>query len=150
MRKQIPPLWGIIIVVVFSSLVIVYLMGLMASFPPEAPLPGTEKGTAEDDVVQLPEKIEIPEEMQKEIEEKGGVVRITAEGFEPKEITLTQGESISWVNYDSKVHQVVSDSIFNTEEMDPADIWTFPCNEKGTFEYWLREHPEQKGKIIVK
>lgn len=151
MKKEIPPILGIIIIVVFSSLIILYLIGLMVSFPPETTLPTAEKETGEEEgLAQAPEKIEISEEIQEELKKEGGIVKITAEGFEPKEITLTQGEAISFINYDSKIHQVVSDSLFNTEEMNPGDIWTFPCNEKGTFEYWLKKNSEQKGKIIVK
>lgn len=153
MKKQIPPLWGIIIIVVFSSLIILYLTGLMASISPETTLPGageetTEGEAAEEETTQLPEKIEIPGEILEEIKERGGVVNITADGFEPKEITLTQGETISWVNYDFQVHQITSESIFNIEEIKAGDVWTFPCNEKGVFEYQVVGHLE-KGKIIV-
>lgn len=158
MKKQIPSLWGILIIVVFSSLIILYLTGLMASLSPETTLPVTEEETTEKEttqekggeeaVIQLPETIEIPQEILEEIEEKGGVIKITADGFEPKEITLSQGETISWLNYDTQSHQLTSNSIFNVDEIKPGDVWTFPGDEKGVFDYQIVGYPEQ-GKIIV-
>lgn len=158
MKKEIPPLWGILIVVVFSSLIILYLTGTMASFLPGTSLPDAGEETTEEKaiqeegdeeaVIQLPETIEIPQEILEEVEEKGEVVKITADGFEPKEITLSQGETISWLNYDTQSHQLTSDSIFNVDEMKPGDVWTFPGDEKGVFNYQIVGYPEQ-GKIVV-
>ena len=148
MKKKIPTVLGIVVLVVIAGAVAFYFVRetsvfqtVQAPAPTEEKTPTKEEGTTEE--------VKIPKEVEKDLEKKGVVVKVTASGFEPKEVTIKKGKKISFVNSDTKVHQIESDSDFKTDEMKSGDIWTFPCNEQGTFTYHLSKYPEMEGKVIV-
>ena len=147
MKKKIPTVLGIVVLVVIAGAVAFYFVRETSVFQTvQAPAPTEEKTSAEEGTA---EEVKIPKEVEKELEKKGTVVKITASGFEPKEVTVKKGKKISFVNSDTKVHKIESDSVFKTDEMKSGDIWTFPCNEQGTFAYHLSKYPEMEGKVIV-
>lgn len=70
-------------------------------------------------------------------------VKITAGGFEPQRCIVRQGDTVLWVNDDSALHRVTSDSgYFDSGVLQPGQSWQF------TFERYPqsgREYPYHDG-----
>lgn len=75
-------------------------------------------------------------------------VNIQGNAFSPAEITIKQGESVTWVNKDSVGHTVVS-LTFTSTLLDTGQSFTQVFASAGTFEYRCSVHPSMSGKIIV-
>lgn len=75
-------------------------------------------------------------------------VNIQGNAFSPAEITIKQGESITWVNKDSVGHTVVG-LTFTSSLLDTGQSFTQVFASAGTFEYHCSVHPSMVGKVIV-
>lgn len=69
--------------------------------------------------------------------------------FQPAEITVQKGETITWVNQDSVKHTATGSS-FDTGLLGKGESAKQTFNESGTFDYICTPHPYMKGKVIVK
>ncbi|MHC1718660.1 MAG: cupredoxin family copper-binding protein [Acidaminococcaceae bacterium] len=69
--------------------------------------------------------------------------------FNPAEITIQKGETITWINEDSVTHTVTGTGI-NSGSLEKGKTFKKTFNETGTFDYICTPHPYMKGKIIVK
>ena len=99
-------------------------------------------------------------------------VEITSSGFSPKELTIKNGDTVTWVNKDSKGHWPASamhptHTVYpgsNIEKCSTADepnlfdscrdipageSWSFTFNEAGSWGYHDHSHTGLYGKIIV-
>ena len=97
----------------------------------------------------------------------GDTVRITADGFVPNELRIKVGDTITWINEDTKdswpasaihpTHAVYPEpggcigSMFDAcKRLKQGESWSFTFNQKGTWGY--HDHvnfPGRTGKIIV-
>jgi plastocyanin len=74
----------------------------------------------------------------------------------PPQITISAGESVTWINDDSAFHTVTSghydehDGIFDSGQMDPAQKFSHMFEEPGQFQYYCRLHPWMDGEVIVR
>jgi len=74
----------------------------------------------------------------------------------PSVITISAGESITWVNEDSAFHSVTSglyDSpteLFDSGHLDPFESYTLIFDESGTIDYFCTLHPWMEGKVVVR
>jgi len=89
------------------------------------------------------------EELLKLLEDRGKIVNITSDGFEPKEMTIEVDQSVSFLNKDTKNHTIVTNTILKTKEIAPTNIFTYILREEGEFWFYFEEWPEIKGKVIV-
>lgn len=69
--------------------------------------------------------------------------------FNPAEITIQKGDTITWINNDSAAHTVTGTGI-NSGSLEKGKSFKQTFNETGTFDYHCTPHPSMKGKIIVK
>jgi plastocyanin len=81
-------------------------------------------------------------------------VVITASGFEPATIKISKGQSLTWINEDSAVHQLAADqpelADLAIDELDTGDSLDFTFEESGTFTYYDPLNPNSfKGAVIV-
>jgi len=73
----------------------------------------------------------------------------------PSVISISAGDSVTWVNEDSAFHSVTSgfydepQDLFDSGHMDPFDSYTLTFDEKGTFDYFCTLHPWMEGQVIV-
>lgn len=68
--------------------------------------------------------------------------------FQPAEITIKKGETITWINKDSAKHDVTSKTfVSGLLSIDQSFLQTF--NEVGTFDYNCTQHPNMTGQVIV-
>jgi amicyanin len=78
-------------------------------------------------------------------------VHIDNFAFSPAEITITAGETVTWVNRDDIPHNVVaSNKAFRSKVMDTDQEYSFTFTTPGTYEYFCALHPHMKGTVTVK
>ena len=78
-------------------------------------------------------------------------ISIYASGFSPKDVTLTQGDTVTWVNRDSTNHQVLADGgQFVSPILKKGQKYSYTFAAVGTFGFKDELHPKLTGKITVK
>jgi plastocyanin len=73
--------------------------------------------------------------------------------FEPKEIIVTAGATVTWVNTDDVAHTVTSTAepaIFDSKTLHTDHKFSFEFKTAGTYDYFCKAHPDMTGKVIVK
>jgi plastocyanin len=77
------------------------------------------------------------------------------ECYIPSKITIKPGETVYWKNQDAAFHSVTSgfyddpDGLFDSELLDPEDIFSYKFTEEGIYDYYCTLHPWMKGIILV-
>lgn len=99
----------------------------------------------------------------------GSEVTLQTFQFEPGEIEIDAGDTVTWINNDDILHTVTSgvgqkqgvpgvsenkdakpDGMFD-EQMDSVDAtFEFTFEEAGTFDYFCAIHPGMTGKVVVR
>lgn len=91
-------------------------------------------------------------------ENNEAIIKITAKGFEPKEITVTQGEEVVFINNDTKLHWPASDfhpthgiypQFDSMEGITPGDSWKFKFDKPGLWRMHDHLAPYFTGNITV-
>jgi plastocyanin/cytochrome c553 len=78
-------------------------------------------------------------------------IRIEGTAFEPRDITVSVGRTVVWVNEDPFPHNVSSASGgFQSGDLQPEAQWTFQPTTRGTFLYVCTLHPGMKGTVRVR
>ena len=100
------------------------------------------------------------------------VIEITSSGFTPSELTISKGETVTWINRDTEEHWPASamhpthtvypgsdikkcgtseeGNIFDAcRGLAPGEIWSFTFNEVGSWDYHDHLVNGLFGKIIV-
>jgi amicyanin len=68
--------------------------------------------------------------------------------FQPDQITIKKGDTITWTNMDAGPHDVkFKDS--DSPDLKKGETYSKTFNEAGTFDYLCDIHPSMKGKVIV-
>jgi plastocyanin len=73
--------------------------------------------------------------------------------FDPKELVITAGASVTWVNTDDDAHTVTSKAapaLFASKTLHTGDKFSFEFKTPGTYNYFCKPHPYMTGKVIVK
>lgn len=68
--------------------------------------------------------------------------------FNPAEVTVRRGESLTFTNNDEFIHQIFSPDLFDSDERMPGQTLTESFTQSGTFEVHCHIHP--KMKLIVR
>jgi len=77
------------------------------------------------------------------------------ECYIPSNMTVKPGETVYWKNQDAAFHSVTSgfyddpDGLFDSELLDPEDIFSYKFTEEGIYDYYCTLHPWMKGIILV-
>lgn len=82
------------------------------------------------------------------IENKSITINIQNFLYDPPTITVKQGTTVTWINNDSVIHDVKSDT-FASQVLKRGDKFEYTFDKQGTFEYICTYHPAMTGKIIV-
>jgi plastocyanin len=78
-------------------------------------------------------------------------INIFGSTFSPKTTTITQGDTVTWVNRDNANHQILADKAqFVSPILRPKQTFSFTFNAAGTYTYKDELHPALKGTITVK
>jgi plastocyanin len=78
-------------------------------------------------------------------------INIYSTGFSPKSATITEGDTVTWVNRDSATHQVLDDKgAFVTPILKKGQSYSFTFRAAGTYHYKDELHPKLTGTLTVK
>lgn len=70
--------------------------------------------------------------------------------FQPEEITIKSGETITWINKDKVRHTATStNDYFDSGLFGKDESFQQTFDEAGTYEYICTPHPYMTGKVIV-
>jgi plastocyanin len=75
--------------------------------------------------------------------------------FAPKELHVTAGTTVVWTNSSDAVHTVTADdSLFDSGDQNPGDVFQWTFAEAGTYQYFCQYHgapnlTDMAGAIVV-
>ncbi len=80
----------------------------------------------------------------------GEPVEIVDFSFDPADLTVDVGESVTWTNDDSTAHSVVgAGGAFASPDIAPGTNFSTTFSQAGTFEYVCGIHPSMTGTVTV-
>ena len=84
----------------------------------------------------------------------GGQARdatIQNRAFEPREITVSRGATVTWTNQDSVPHTVTGEGANapRSDTLQQGARYSFTFTNAGTFNYVCTIHPSMRGTVIV-
>jgi plastocyanin len=84
---------------------------------------------------------------------KAVTVDIPSISFEPAEVTVKAGTTITWTNSDDLPHTVTKDGgpggDFDSGNIEPGDEFELTADVPGTVDYVCTIHPGQEGSVTV-
>ncbi|SFI76741.1 cupredoxin family copper-binding protein [Bradyrhizobium sp. Gha] len=69
--------------------------------------------------------------------------------FQPAELKIKVGTTVTWTNRDDIPHTVVSAGKFRSKALDTDDKFTFTFTDAGDYKYFCSLHPHMTGMIKV-
>ncbi|WP_439926011.1 cupredoxin domain-containing protein [Nitrobacter sp. JJSN] len=69
--------------------------------------------------------------------------------FEPAQLTVKVGTTVTWTNRDDIPHTVVSAGKFRSKALDTDDQYSFTFTSAGDYKYFCSLHPHMVGMIRV-
>ena len=69
--------------------------------------------------------------------------------FEPTQLTVKAGTTVTWMNRDDIPHTVVCAGKFRSKTMDTDDKFAFTFTTAGEYKYFCSLHPHMTGMIRV-
>jgi plastocyanin len=85
-------------------------------------------------------------------QEAGQDVTVNIQGFafDPPDITVAPGTTVTWVNNDSVPHtSTANDESWDSETLQPGQSFSFTFDTPGTFPYFCEIHPSMMGSVTV-
>jgi plastocyanin len=77
-------------------------------------------------------------------------VRIENFTFNPPEITIKPGTTVTWENADDIPHSIVDEqTAFHSAALDTNETFSMTFADAGEIIYFCGLHPHMKGKVIV-
>lgn len=69
--------------------------------------------------------------------------------FNPPELKVKVGDTVTWTNHDDIPHTVVSAGKFRSKTLDSEDSFSFTFASAGDYKYFCSLHPHMTGMIKV-
>jgi plastocyanin len=83
----------------------------------------------------------------------GGGTAVSMEGiaFNPAEVTVGAGDTVTWTNNDSVGHDVTADEFSSGDPggLAQGDTFEHTFEEAGSFDYVCTVHPGMEGTVVV-
>ena len=77
-------------------------------------------------------------------------VNIEDLAFNPAEINVPVGSTVTWFNKDSVIHTVTArEGTFDSGNLSRNETFSHTFEERGTFEYYCTIHPYIEGRVVV-
>jgi amicyanin len=79
-----------------------------------------------------------------------GAVGIDNFTFNPQQLTVKAGTTVTWINKDDIPHTIVAvGKQFRSKALDTGDAYSFTFTTPGTYDYFCSLHPHMTGTIVV-
>lgn len=78
--------------------------------------------------------------------------RVTIQGFafDPAELTVKVGTTVTWTNQDGTTHTITSDdAVWDSGRVSPGGTYIRVFDKVGSFSYHCSIHTSMKGTIVV-
>ena len=75
---------------------------------------------------------------------------IDGTAYDPPEVTVARGETVTWVNKDPFPHTVTVPGKLDSGSMAAGARWKYVARDAGTYDYICTLHPNMKGRLVVK
>ena len=69
--------------------------------------------------------------------------------FEPAQLTVKAGQTVTWTNRDDIPHTVVCAGKFRSKTMDTDGTFSFTFTSAGEYKYFCSLHPHMTGAVKV-
>lgn len=77
-------------------------------------------------------------------------VRIVNYGFDPGNLRVPAGTTVTWTNLDPVGHTATADAgAFGSPVLGRGESWSFTFTEPGTYTYFCAPHPQMKAQVTV-
>jgi plastocyanin len=77
------------------------------------------------------------------------VIHIDNFTFEPAQLTVKVGTTVTWTNRDDIPHTIVSAGKFRSKTMDTDGTFSFTFTTAGEYKYFCSLHPHMTGTVKV-
>jgi plastocyanin len=78
-------------------------------------------------------------------------VSISQFKFQPAEVVVASGGTVTWVNDDVEEHTVTAtDRSYTSPGLDPAETFSHRFTVSGTYQYLCALHPHMTATVVVK
>src|SRR5215207_1486079 len=108
---------------------------------------GTSQGATEPAAV--PEETTAPDESTTPDSNSPTTVEIRNNAFNPAQLNVAPGTTVTFVNNDNVPHTATSDNKLFDLEIPPGSSYPVVLEGEGTVPYHCELHPEMKGTIVV-
>ncbi len=139
--------WLILTIIVAAAIVVV---GLVLFSPKTSPAPTATTSNP------TPTAPPTPQETDQVTSNEVTAVDATIQNFDfqPNELRVKKGTTVTWTNQDSASHNVVSDDSSpaggpNGPLIGKGQKYSFTFNNVGTFNYHCSPHPNMRGTVVV-
>ena len=79
-----------------------------------------------------------------------GAVGIDNFTFNPQNLTVKAGTTVTWTNKDDIPHAIAAvGKQFKSKALDTGDAYSFTFTTPGTYQYFCSLHPHMTGTIVV-
>jgi plastocyanin len=84
-----------------------------------------------------------------------GAISIKGFAFNPAQVSVTKGATVTWTNDDSTTHTVTS-GVPGTpsgkfdQQLEPSKTFTLTFTDAGTYEFFCKIHTSMKAMVLVK
>jgi plastocyanin len=85
---------------------------------------------------------------QPTVQVSSNTVEIKNFAFNPAELVVKKGMTVTWVNQDSVTHRIKSDT-FNSQDLSQGASFSFTFENTGSFDYICGIHTSMTGNIKV-
>ena len=126
------------------------------SFAASTACPAAPSATASPSASHTPSPSAASEESPKATEEASPTgaactVDIKDFAFNPGEIEIAVGTTVTWMNNDTVPHTATAtDGTFDSSILDPGSSFSYTFDKPGSYAYACLIHPKMKGTIVVR
>jgi amicyanin len=82
----------------------------------------------------------------------GYQVHMSGYAFEPAQLSLKAGDTVTWTNHDQAPHNAVVTSgpaQFQSPMLSTGQSWSFTFSQPGTYSYYCSVHPDMRAQLAV-
>jgi plastocyanin len=141
MNKNIP------IIIVFIATIIIlaggYILMQQKSTPALSPTPALTPTNIQSDVVDTLTPTEATNANPQTY-----TVSIQGFAFNPANLTINQGDTVTWTNQDSAAHQI-KETTFQSDMLATGQSYSHTFTTAGVYSYYCTVHPSMTGQITV-
>jgi plastocyanin len=77
-------------------------------------------------------------------------VNIHDHTFDPAQLKVAAGTTVTWINGDTEAHTVTADNeLFDSRVLEPGQSYSTWLSGSGTVGYHCEKHPDMKGSVVV-